>query len=75
MDLLNKDPIPPDALRTALEFVAESNDEITGKGQSWLARQLDVNPRTVRRWLSGDLNVTGATAVAVRSVLETHLES
>jgi len=40
-------------------------------GDNWqtaLARALQVNPRTVRRWAAGDTEIPGPVEVAVRAL-------
>nr|WP_088256986.1 adhesin [Fimbriiglobus ruber] len=52
----------PEELRTAGETLF---------GQKWqtaLARVLPVNPRTVRRWLSGDRKIHPAIAERIKSL-------
>ena len=65
---LELDPIPPWALREALEWIAADFIETAGNngGQTWLAEQCDVSPRTVRRWVSGANALTGLSARVVR---------
>jgi len=38
--------------------------------QSKLARFLPANPRTVRRWLSGERNISRMAAARIRSLIE-----
>ena len=41
-------------------------------GDNWqtaLARTLQVNPRTVRRWAAGDTEIPGPVEVAVRALV------
>jgi hypothetical protein len=68
------DPIPPWSLRAAIAHLAESGAIETGKaddqGQSKFARILDTNPRTVRRWLAGDNDLSGLRAQAVRAKIK-----
>jgi DNA-binding transcriptional regulator YiaG len=40
-----------------------------GMSQTKLAACLEVNDRTVRRWASGDIELRGMAAIAVRAVL------
>lgn len=64
------DPIPPWSLRAAIAHLVEIGAiETEGDhdhGQSKFARMIDVNPRTVRRWLSGDNPCERAQAEVVR---------
>lgn len=74
---LDQTPIPPEALRGALDELIDRGvieKKTRNRGVTWLAERVDVSPRTVGRWLSGDRSLGGARAVAVRSVLENHLE-
>lgn len=69
---LSTDPIPPDALRAALEYLTDQALIDTGhgrRGQTWLADAVGVDPSTVRRWVSGASALTGASATAVRGVI------
>jgi hypothetical protein len=51
------------------EELREIGEEIYGKRwQSPLARALDVDARSVRRWLSGQHNINERTAKAVMSL-------
>ena len=65
---LELDPIPPWALREALEWIALDFIETTtnNSGQTWLARKADVDPSTVRRWVAGSRTLTGLSARVVR---------
>jgi hypothetical protein len=64
------DPIPPWSLRAAIAHLVDTGAiEASGEhdqGQSKFARMIDVNPRTVRRWLSGDNPCERAQAEVVR---------
>lgn len=53
--------ITPDELRAMLARA--------GITQGELARRLEVNDRTVRRWASGDVELRGMAAIAVRTVV------
>lgn len=61
-DAIQRDPIPPWSMRAALERIDWTQAE--------LAKRVGVDPRTVRRWLAGSRACTGASATAVRLVLE-----
>jgi DNA-binding transcriptional regulator YiaG len=43
--------------------------EKLGKSQLALARALECNARSVRRWISGETELKGLSAIAVRYVL------
>ena len=71
-DALVGDPIPPSSLQAVLDQLVDSGAIETStrnRGQTWLAEQVDVSPQTVRRWISGDRRLKGASAVAVRAVI------
>jgi DNA-binding transcriptional regulator YiaG len=53
--------ITPDQLRAMLADA--------GITQGELARRLEVNDRTVRRWASGETDLRGMAAIAVRAVV------
>lgn len=73
IEYLDEDPIDPDALQYALDKLVELGiveAAENNRGQSWLAEQVEVNDRTVRRWLSGDTELTGTSAIAVRTSID-----
>ena len=73
-DAIEQDPIPGWAIKTALAYLIEHSKIDVGSanssGQTWLARELAITPRTVRRWISGERKCYGLRARAVRQVIE-----
>ena len=57
-------PISPKQLRNVLQNL--------GLNQSELARMLDVDGRTVRRWIKGESPVPGPVCVALHSLERLH---
>ena len=75
-EALEDDPIPPWALQAVLDHLVLEDAIPSGRGrrgQTWLARQLDVDPSTVRRWISGTSGLSGMRAQLVRITLSEHL--
>lgn len=72
-----KDPIPPAALKLRLEQIAEYvlDTGWRNSGQTWLARQVGVTARTVRRWTKGTRRLSGLMAEKVRTVIKEELSS
>ena len=72
-EALEGSEIPAWALQSALDYLIEETiaiDTAHGRrGQTWLAEQVGVDPRTVRRWVSGETPLKGAAATAVRAVI------
>lgn len=71
-DALDEDPIPPWALKAALVHLVDSGavEATTNNlGQTWLAEAAGVDPRTVRRWVSGERSLQKFAAEKVRSVI------
>ena len=69
---LRLDPIPSWAIQAALDELVDSGAIDTGsrnRGQTWLARAVDVDPSTVRRWVSGASACRGTSARVVREEL------
>ena len=61
----------PTDLREAGEALASLNPETYGRGwQTALARVLQVNVRTIRKWLHGNRPITGPAEVAIRLLLK-----
>lgn len=54
----------PDELRKAGEKLYGA------RWQSALARELETDPRTVRRWLAGNREMPGPARIAIRLLLE-----
>lgn len=52
----------PDALRAAPKALG-----LSGRG---LARALDVNEKTYRRWIAGDVPIPRSVAMAVQAMLD-----
>lgn len=70
---LEQDPIPGWALNAALTHLVDSGAiecGPTAKGQTWLAGRVEMNPSTVRRWVSGTTTLAGTTARVVRMEIE-----
>ena len=65
---LEQEPIPAASLQEALDELVDRSIA-SGRGQSWLADKINVSPRAVRMWVSGQRALSGASAVAVRSVI------
>lgn len=63
MTTQDADAMTPDELRTAGEALYGP------RWQCQLARTLGVNDRSVRRWLTGELVVPVAVALAIRGLL------
>lgn len=40
-----------------------------GMSKTELSRRLEVNERTVRRWASGEVDLKGMAAIAVRAIV------
>ncbi len=62
--MFDPEPINPKQLRSVMQKL--------GLNQSELARKLDVDGRTVRRWISGENPVPGPVCVALHSLERLH---
>lgn len=71
---LDCEPVLPWALDYALRRIAYGlNTGSNTTGQTWLAEQVGVNPRTVRRWVSGESPLSGPSAKLARMVIREQL--
>ena len=73
-DAIEQDPIPGWAIKTALAYLIEHGKIYVGssnsKGQTWLARELDCDDSTVRKWINKSRECKGFSAKAARRVIE-----
>ena len=70
--VLDSDPIPASGLRAVLDHLVESGAIATSsrnRGISWLADQVDCSRSAVTKWVGGDRELRGPSAVAVRAVI------
>ena len=72
------DPVDPDALRAVLDHLVDSGAITTSsrnRGVSWLADKTARSRSAVTKWLSGDRELRGTSAIAVRAVIREALDA
>ena len=76
--VLDSEPIPPSGLRAVLDHLVDSGAIATSsrnRGVSWLADKTARSRSAVTKWLSGDRELRGTSAIAVRAVVREVLDA